>query len=202
MKRDKESTKQRLIDAVGKILVEQGFQGIGINAIAKEAGVDKVLIYRYFGNLDGLLHAFAAQKDYFSNLQNLVGEQRDITSKAEVLELSKRIFIGQLRQILQNKELQEFLLWELLEKNQATDAIAEVRERQGVAVLEAMRKVVDFDKVDLPAFASIMIGGIYYLVLRSRSVDVYSGINLRTKEGWQRIEQAIVDLVDVLVERI
>ncbi len=55
MIRDKEATKQRLIDAVGKILAERGFQNIGVNAIAKEAGVDKVLIYRYFDSLEGLL---------------------------------------------------------------------------------------------------------------------------------------------------
>ena len=36
--RDKESTKQRLLEAVGKVLVKQGYKGIGVNAIAKEAG--------------------------------------------------------------------------------------------------------------------------------------------------------------------
>lgn len=36
MIRDKEATKQRLIDAVGTILAERGFQDIGVNAVAKK----------------------------------------------------------------------------------------------------------------------------------------------------------------------
>ena len=198
MSRDKEATKQRLIDAVGGIIREKGFQGIGINAVAREAGVDKVLIYRYFGDLNGLLRAFIAQKDYFSNLAHFLGENRSIKSKADALEMGKQLFIGQLRQVLSNKELQEVLLWELHQKNQVTDAVAETRERQVVAMLDEMETIFDYDKVDLPAIGSLIVGGIYYLVLRSRLVETYSGINLHTEEGWQRIEQAINDLLDLV----
>ncbi len=47
--RSKETTRLRLISAVGTLLARQGFNALGINAVAEEAGVDKVLIYRYFG---------------------------------------------------------------------------------------------------------------------------------------------------------
>jgi AcrR family transcriptional regulator len=198
LSRDKETTKQRLIDAVGSIIREKGFQGIGINAVAREAGVDKVLIYRYFGDLDGLLRAFIAQKDYFSNLEHFLGENRTIESRADAIEMGKKVLIGQLRQALSNKELQEILLWELNQKNQVTDAVAETRERQAVAMLEEMKTIVDFDKVDFPAIGSLIVGGIYYLILRSRLVKTYSGIDLNSEEGWQRIEQAIIDLLDLI----
>lgn len=202
MIRDKEATKQRLIDAVGKILAERGFHNLGVNAIAKEAGVDKVLIYRYFDSLEGLLQTFLAQKDYFSNLQNFFGANLAFSEKVETIELSKRIFIGQLRQVLHNKELQEVLLWELNQKNALTDLLAETRETQGRAVLQKMEEFVNFDTVDFPAIGNLIIGGIYYLVLRSRSVDTYSGINLTTDEGWQRIEKAIVYLLNLVARDI
>ncbi len=198
MNRDKETTKQRLLEAVGKVLVEQGYAGIGVNAIAKEAGVDKVLIYRYFGSLDGLLEAFALRKDFLSNLQRLFGEQSTFVNKGEALALGKRILTGQLHQILEDRELQEILLWELHEKNCVTDAVAEAREQQALAVLGRMASVVDDEEVDIAAIASLIVGGIYYLALRSRTVEFYSGINLRTKEGWKRIEGAIAALVDMV----
>ena len=47
-------TEKRLLEAVSKIIEEEGFTQIGINRIAKKAQCDKVLIYRYFGGLDGL----------------------------------------------------------------------------------------------------------------------------------------------------
>lgn len=46
-------TEKRLLEAVSKIIEEEGFTQIGINRIAKKAQCDKVLIYRYFGGLDG-----------------------------------------------------------------------------------------------------------------------------------------------------
>ena len=46
-------TEKRLLEAVSKVIEEEGFTQIGINRVAKKAQCDKVLIYRYFGGLDG-----------------------------------------------------------------------------------------------------------------------------------------------------
>jgi len=60
------ATEKRLLEAVSKVIEEEGFTKIGINRIARQAQCDKVLIYRYFGGLDGLLVAWAKQYDYYS----------------------------------------------------------------------------------------------------------------------------------------
>ena len=50
-------SETQLIEAVSTIITEEGFSKIGINKIARTAGCDKVLIYRYFGGLDlSLIH--------------------------------------------------------------------------------------------------------------------------------------------------
>lgn len=201
-KKDKEQTRQRLIDAAGNILQEHGFQGLGVNAIAREAGVDKVLIYRYFGNLDGLLLAFMAQRDYFSNLDAMIGDVRAIATKSEALEVGKRILLGQLRQILHNKELQEMLLWELEQNNPVTARVAEQREQQGRAALDLMQEITQAGDIDFPACISILIGGIYYLALRARTADVYNGIDLTDEAGWQRIECALTQLLELITESL
>ena len=58
--RDRAVTEERMLAAVGEVLARDGFHAVGINAIAREAGVDKVLIYRYFGGLGELLQAWGA----------------------------------------------------------------------------------------------------------------------------------------------
>lgn len=197
MSRNKEVTKQRLLDAAGRILATQGFAGIGVNALAREAGVDKVLIYRYFGDLDGLLRTFIAQKDYFSKLGQFPPGIRSMREKSDIFENGKQLLIGLLRELLQSKELQEILLWELHTKNALTDEVAENRERKAGAIIEEMRQVLDFDDVDLPAITSILAGGISYLALRSRQIETtYNGIDLNSEEGWQRIEEAIITILD------
>ena len=70
--RDREETRAKILEAVGKILAEEGFQGIGINNVSRRAGVDKVLIYRYFGDLPGLLREFASSGDYWPSMKALI----------------------------------------------------------------------------------------------------------------------------------
>ena len=43
---------------MGTVLEQDGFEKMGVNLVARRAGIDKVLIYRYFGSFDGLLSAF------------------------------------------------------------------------------------------------------------------------------------------------
>ncbi|RYF76746.1 MAG: TetR/AcrR family transcriptional regulator, partial [Cytophagaceae bacterium] len=47
--RNKEKSKQRLLDAVGKLLKSKGYAALKVNDIAATAGLDKKLIYKYFG---------------------------------------------------------------------------------------------------------------------------------------------------------
>ena len=46
--RDRNQTEQRILDAVGRIVEAEGFEAVGVNAVASVSGVSKVLIYRYF----------------------------------------------------------------------------------------------------------------------------------------------------------
>lgn len=202
MSRDKEQTKQQLIDAVGRLLTRDGYEAVGINAVAREANLDKVLIYRYFDGLDGLLSAFATQQDYFAQLESLIPATGAILSSAEAVEVSKQVLLGQLRHIRNNPALLEILRWELNEQNPVTDALTAKREEQGVALMDRIATFVDFSMVDFPAIGNLLLGGIYYLALRSRTVNEFSGVNLQSDEGWQRTEHAIDQLLTILGEYI
>lgn len=59
--RDRSATSHKILAAARQLVLAQGMPGLGINAIAKTAGCDKVLIYRYFGGLEGVLKALADQ---------------------------------------------------------------------------------------------------------------------------------------------
>lgn len=55
MPRNRPLTESRIREAALRILRRDGFEGWGVNHVAREANVDKVLLYRYFKGLDGLL---------------------------------------------------------------------------------------------------------------------------------------------------
>ena len=197
MKRDKEATKQNLIAAVGTLVLREGFSAIGINAVSKEAGVDKVLIYRYFGDLDGLLKAYISGKDYFSNMSAIVSTMEEIRTVDDAVRIAKSIFVGQLKDILSNQELREIVLWELQTANSATAAVAAEREAQGVLILQTIERLTKNTGIDIPAAAAIILGGVYYIVLRSKHVGIFNGIDITSPDGWLRIERSIEQLVEL-----
>lgn len=55
-------SQQRLIDAAAEIFARQGYYGAGVDRIAERAGVNKRMIYHYFGDKAGLLRAVVAER--------------------------------------------------------------------------------------------------------------------------------------------
>lgn len=194
MNRDKEATKKKIIEAVGYIVRNDGFSALGINAIAAAAKVDKVLIYRYFGGQEGLLEEYIKQKDFYLNATPLY--QKYLSKpKPDLAALAEELFIGQLHAVLADPEWMEFLVWELSNKNELTVKVAQQREAIAVEVLQKLSVNIQKNKTDIPVIASLLLGGIYYLALRSRHVDVFNGIKLDSLRGWKRIEDSIRQLI-------
>ncbi len=188
--RDRKRTTGQILEAVGRVLAEHGFEGLGVNAIAREASVDKVLVYRYFGGLPGLLEAFAAHGDHWPSADEVAGAASPdhIVGPAELGEGLVRFA----RALRKRPETQAILRWELHEHNELVDALAAARERMGLALLER----IDAPKgLDVAAVTSVLAAGLTYLVLRAKTADAYNGIDLRSKAGWERLEDAVRAMV-------
>lgn len=197
MTRDSDVTRKRILAAVGDLLVREGFQGIGINAVARRAGVDKVLIYRYFGGLPQLLRAFARQGELWPTIGQLLGRKLTEIGGMEVRDLSVALMKGLLRELRKRVTTQEVLRWELVQRNELTDELAAVREAQGTEVLDLLPAAAgSTGDRDLGAMGALLHAGVMYLVLRSRTADGFMGVDLQSDEGWSRIEGAIESLAE------
>ncbi|HEX7435576.1 MAG TPA: helix-turn-helix domain-containing protein, partial [Caldimonas sp.] len=75
--RNRSETTARILGAVGEVLARDGFGALGVNAVAKHAGVDKVLIYRYFGGMPELLRAWGESGRFWPGLDELLGANRE-----------------------------------------------------------------------------------------------------------------------------
>jgi AcrR family transcriptional regulator len=195
MERDREKTKDKILKAVGKILAEKGFQKVGINAIAREAGVDKVLIYRYFGGLAQLLKAYAEEGDFWPAVSELIGGDPADLAGRDLVELSTTILTNHLRSLRRLPIAQDIMRWELLQKNELTEELANRREQEGMELLRLLPFDPDNPDMDAPAVGALIHAGISYLILRSKTAGSYLGVNLHSEEGWQRLEKAIQSLL-------
>lgn len=192
--RDREATRRQILAAMGRILDRKGSEGLGINAIAREAKVDKVLIYRYFGGLGELYRAFATEGNAFPQLEELAEGRIAELPNLSPAELAKTLILGFARAVRRRPIAKEMMRWELQERNELTEAMAEEREQRARQWLSL---VPDLEGADLAAVVSVLAAGQVYLTLRSKTADRYNGIELNSADGWKRIEDAVALLCDL-----
>jgi AcrR family transcriptional regulator len=191
MPRNSQQTRKKIIRAVGRLLSRSGFRNLGINAIAREAGVDKVLIYRYFGGIPDLLRAYAEEGDFWPTADELLAGLNGQMLASDA-DLAAQLVIEFGRALRRRPITQEIMRWELLERNELTDALAHYREEQGMKLI---RMVQDARGLDIQALGSLLSAGQTYLILRSKTATVYNGLQLGSDRDWKRIEKNIRHLV-------
>jgi AcrR family transcriptional regulator len=194
--KDREETRTKILRAVGDVLSSEGFQGIGINNIARRAGVDKVLIYRYFGDLPGLLREFASGGDYWPSMRELIDGAERSSAPPGAADMAVALLKGYIREISGSASAQELLLGELVSRNELSEASARKRERQGADLIEALVNAApEAGDKDVAAMGALLSAGLTFLMLRARTSDAYLGIDISSTEGWERIERAMEELV-------
>ncbi len=197
MARNKEDTKSRILQAVGTLLAESGFSSLGINAIAREAGVDKVLIYRYFTDLPTLLRAFGQEANFLSS----TSVPTDFDQLKSLPDMLSYALIYYQKELRDRPITQEIIRWDLLEDNELTKELIDVREKARVA-----RTDFFYDKFDIPAdqdvtaLITLLGSGITYLILRSKDRPTYAGLDFSTEDGWQRLETIVSKIVHAVVK--
>ena len=191
-------TERSLLDAVSHIIETDGFTKIGVNRIAKEAGCDKVLIYRYFGGLDGLLVEWAKRHDYYSFAYSEFIETIKDAEGKDVKKIVKDVLIRQLRYLKDNVLMQEMLVWEL-SGHSSFKGILEERERSGYKLQEELNRNLNIGK-DNDMSIAIIISAINFIVLFTRQYHRLNGVDFSSPEAWNRLESMISKYVDFIFE--
>lgn len=68
--------REQLIDAALEVILEHGYRGVSIEAVARTAGVTRPVVYDHFPDLARLLHALVEREERFSleQLEEVVPE--------------------------------------------------------------------------------------------------------------------------------
>ncbi len=197
--RNRKATRRLLIKAVGELLAEKGFTGLGVNAVARQAGVDKVLIYRYFGGLQGLIKAFGQEGDFWPSIEEMAGGDIEFFRRLPLEE--KLVAMGHnfLKGIRKRPLTLEVMAWEMVERNDLTEELEIIRETRMLRFAELFLST-EGARADLMAVVTIVGAGISYLACRARLVRWYNGIDLNGDVGWQRIETAVQQIVKGVIK--
>jgi AcrR family transcriptional regulator len=84
----KEATRQRILDAAGRLMADRGLEDLSFAAIAKEAGVKERTLYRHFVNKGVLLEAL------WGWYQRRINYGPIAETEEELLQKPLRMFVG------------------------------------------------------------------------------------------------------------
>lgn len=181
---NRQETEALLVSAVGELIETKGFGAVGVNAVARQAGVDKVLLYRYFDDLDGLLAVYAERADLWPTVDEILAPGVEELADARPSEVAWRILTNIASGIRRRPLAIELLAWECNNRNALTIALEEVRERRNTEMLTRLRGAGDFDP-ELTIAGSVISASINYFALRGRNIRIFGGLDIRSDEGWQ-----------------
>lgn len=119
--RSRPKTEAKFEQAVLDLVARDGCASLGINAVAQAAGADKVLIYRYFGDLDGLLRRVAASRAWLPTADEILDGWpggKDDPGAAEALD---HVCQAVVRHIRSDPALRQLLGWRRADTNPLTE---------------------------------------------------------------------------------
>lgn len=192
--RDRQQSEEKLINAVGELIAEIGFENLGINQVAKKADFSKNLIYRYFESLDGLIYAYMKKHDFWVNAHDEKPGSCDI--KAYLKDFYRREIAG----FRGNIALKRLRRWELSTDKDIIVKIRTQREKNGVQFMDMVSGFAKVDKEQLQAISALIDAGIAYLAIFEENCQMYNGIDIQSNKGWQQIAGGIDLLIDMMIK--
>lgn len=192
--KDRELTEKKILDAVGEIIMEDGFEKVGVNAVAQKARISKMLIYRYFGSIEELIAKYIFQNDFWINISSApVGSEN-------IGLYIKKMFREQISQLREDITLKRLYRWELSADNPAVSQLREKREQNGCNLIKTISDLTHSSQKEVASLASILSASISYLVLLEELNPTYNGIDLQSDNGWEQIAQGIDMIIDLWIQ--
>ena len=197
--RDRPSTEKAIVAAAMTIVAEEGFAQLGVNAVARKAGCDKQLIYRYFGGADGLIDAIGL------HLAGWVSERlapiAALPPPSSYRELIERFVLGYLQALQADPLMQKIVAWEIAAPSPQIVRLGEARSKAMRAWVTSIRGGVEPPAgVDVAAINAILIAAVHQLVLAGAASQRFTGMSLRTDADWARVRAALTAMIRAVLK--
>ncbi|GAB2538411.1 TetR/AcrR family transcriptional regulator [Spirosoma aerophilum] len=187
-KRNRAETTERIITALEQLLAEQGTDGINITLLAEKANVSKVLIYRYFGNLDGLLEYYIKMGRIIPHYNSGWLEQIRPTQEKDLAATWSNNALQLFRTMRASPTARELLKTAV----QGDSVMANVVSSSIDSELANLVNQLSFvEGSDHDAISAVVLGGLSYLTVLAQLDRSAIGLHLRDETDWLRVEKAV-----------
>lgn len=192
--KDRAATEKIILAAAKSLLADVGFQGFGINAIARKAGCDKQLIYRYYGGLSGLIDAIG--QDLGSWVDNSIPADTGGMFMLTYGDLIEKLTLYYLEALRNDPLMCKVVAWEVSQNTEQVRQLAEARAKNLQRWLERMRGSLQPPKgVDIAFVNALIFGSIQHMVIASDANGQFAGMSLKNPKDWEKAVTAVKRLV-------
>ncbi len=190
------SLERDIMEATRVLVEEVGFSNITLTGVMQRAGVEPQVFYKRYADLDTLFEQFTRKYDYWMT------DIMDVESVGFDPEAYYRTTLNNLiKALYKNRGMQRLLIWELSEDNPTTRRTAQLREANAEAMAKKFDQIFKNSPVDFRTTGSILIGGIYYMILHSKR-STFGGIDFSTRKGQQTLVEAVGFLADCVLKTL
>lgn len=183
--RNRGETEAKISAAATELLAREGFNSLGINKIAAAAGVDKQLIYRYFGGLEGIIEHIA------QNLKLWFGDEPTPKKYETYAEMTSALLGQYVQTLRREKMLRHILLWELSDDSEALKTLEQSRSMMfGKWFMQMKGELESPSDVDAPAINALLLAAMHYIAIRADTLGQFAGMEIKTEADWVRIQNA------------
>ena len=218
--RDRFATRAAILQSAAELVAAHGAAALGVNVLAQAASCDKVLIYRYFGGLDGVLEALGAERMVWPRVEvdEAHGGSDEDASLADAVE---SVVLEEWAAFSGDALMLQAGTAELVGHNALGPAAAEQRSERHAEIIASLRaghRVPPY--VDLEALLEILSAALTAFALRAASAGVAgethsqerpgarprsadkstSALDASTPAGWRRIEKTVGTIARALLE--
>jgi AcrR family transcriptional regulator len=199
--RDRFATRATLLNSAASIIASGGLPQLGVNSLAHAANCDNVLIYRYFGGLDGVLAALGAERMLWPHVELTPDDANHNPSLADSvtdLLLEEWAALSSATLILQSATA------ELTTHNPLGAAASFQRTElhaQIIAKIQTAHHVPPY--IDLPALLELLSAALTLFALRSAHAEhseLSESFDPATPQGWRRIEKMLSAITRALLD--
>ena len=183
--RDRAATERAIVEAAARLLADKGFAALNVQAVAEAAGIDRKLVYRYFGGVEGVVERLGAEVKW------TLGQAESAAPAGSYGEAAAALVLAYGRALAGDPLMRGLVAWETVEDTPMLRTLDAGRSTAMQAwAASRLAGVPRPTGVDAPAVNAVLIAGIQMLALRREQQRPFAGLAL-DDAGWARIEAAV-----------
>lgn len=194
-KRNRTATSHRIVDAFDELLAETGLDGLTVNVLAEKAQVSRVLIYRYFGGLEGVVEYYLRQGRLVPTHPPAWLDQLQPTRPQELAHIWSEQSLQVFRQHRASRSARE-IIKATVQENAALGPIINKTLDEEMSRLVGQFSFVE--GANHRAISALILGGLSYLTIQADLDHSVIGLDLRNESDWQQVEDAVRTLYKAL----